>query len=390
MSRKITEFVANEMQKQRVRNRQRLFERQYGKTDASAVTAEDVQRAADPKIRYYDPLQKPFTVYGLILPGDTEEQFCRIPTAVAETVSEGVKALYRNTAGGRIRFRTDSRRLSLKVFYPQSVSMGHFAQSGVSGFSVYVDQNGEQVFAGLLTPDRQTEFEGSVDLQSTEMKEITIYMPLYNGVVKVFVGLDAAAQVCEDSGYAYEKPVVFYGSSITQGGCASRPGADYTAILSRRLRFDYVNLGFSGNAKGERAMAEHIRTLPMQAFVMDYDHNAPTPEFLAQTHEPFFRVIRDACPELPVVFISRPDSDRNDDNRKRFAVIQTTYENALRRGDKRVYLIDGATFFDEALEWNDPTVDHVHPTDLGFYLMAQKIGPVLKTILQDTKESRDV
>ena len=337
----------------------------------------------DNAIRYYDPTQKPFSVYGLIVPDETEKQFCRIPTAVAETVSETVRLLYRNTAGGRIRFRTDSERLFLKAAYPGVVSMGHFAQSGVCGFSVWVNKGGADVFAGLLTPDLRTEFEGSLDLQSDgRMQEITICTPLYNGVVELFVGLDASAAVLPDSGYAFEKPVVFYGSSITQGGCASRPGSEYTAILSRRLRFDYVNLGFSGGAKGERAMAEYIRTLPMRAFVMDYDHNAPTPEHLEKTHEPFFRVIRDACPALPVVFISRPNADRSEDNRKRFAVIRKTYENARQSGDENVYLIDGATFFDDALCLNDPTVDRVHPTDLGFCLMAQKIEPCLRTVLQ--------
>ena len=337
----------------------------------------------EPQITYYDPTQAPFSVYGLILPDETEPRFCRIPTAVAETVSDGVKWLYRNTAGGRIRFRTNAKKLTLKAFFPGTVSMGHFAQAGVTGFSVYVTKGAEQVFLGLLTPDRQTEYEGSLDLPCGEMQELTIYMPLYNDVEKLLIGLDAAAEVLPDTGYAYEKPVVFYGSSITQGGCASRPGSDYAAILSRRLRFDYINLGFSGSAKGERTMAEYIKTLPMQAFVMDYDHNAPTPEHLQETHEPFFRVIREACPDLPVLFLSRPCSARDDDNRERFAVIRQTYENALNRGDGNVYLIDGATFFDEAVAVNDPTVDRVHPTDLGFYLMAKTIEPVLKRMLEN-------
>lgn len=333
-------------------------------------------------VKYYDPTQKPFSVYGLIVPDDTETRYCRIPTAVAETVSETVKVLYRNTSGGRIRFRTNARHVHVKAVFPGVVSFGHFAQSGATGFSVYVERDGAEIFAGLLTVDRQTQLEGSVDLQTDEMKTVTVYMPLYNDVEQVLIGLDETAQVLPDSGYAYEKPVVFYGSSITQGGCASRPGSDYAAILSRRLRFDYINLGFSGGAKGERAIADYIASLPMQAFVLDYDHNAPTPEFLAQTHEPFFRVIREANPLLPVVLVSKPDHDRNADNRARFAVIRKTYENALRRGDKNVYLLDGSTFFADAAAFNDPTVDRVHPTDLGFYLMACAMEPTLKTILQ--------
>ena len=339
---------------------------------------------AEPQIQYYDPTQAPFSVYGLILPDETEPRFCRIPTAVAETVNDGVKWLYRNTSGGRIRFRTNATHLHLKASFPGAISMGHFAQAGVTGFSVYVTQDEKEVFAGLLTPDRQTEFEGSLDLPSSGMKAVTIWMPLYNDVEKVVVGLDAAAEVLPDTGYAYEKPVVFYGSSITQGGCASRPGSDYAAILSRRLRFDYINLGFSGSAKGERSMAEYIKTLPMQAFVMDYDHNAPTPEHLQKTHEPFFRIIREANPELPVLFLSRPCSETDDDNRERFDIIRQTYENALDRGDRNVYLIDGATFFAEASDLNDPTVDRVHPTDLGFYLMAKTIEPTLKTMLENS------
>lgn len=372
----------NAEQKLRVRNQRQVFLHRYGKKDALSLTVDDVQKTAEPTIRYYDPTQKPFSVYGVIVPNETEPRYCRMPTAVAETVSETVKSLYRNTSGGRIRFQTDSRRLFLKAFYPQIYTMGHFAQSGVSGFSVYVRKNGEDVFAGMLTPGTQTELEGSVELQSGEMKEVTICMPLYNDVDKVFVGLDASAEVLPDTGYAFEKPVVFYGSSITQGGCASRPGSEYAAILSRRLRFDYINLGFSGGAKGERAIAEYIAKLPMQAFVLDYDHNAPTPEHLRETHEPFFRIIRDACPTLPVVLVSRPDPVRNADNRARFSVIRTTYENAVRRGDANVYLLDGAAFFDDAIRINDPTVDRVHPTDLGFFLMARGMEPCLKKILQ--------
>lgn len=336
----------------------------------------------EPQITYYDPTQAPFSVYGVIPPNETETLYCRMPTAVAETVSETVKALYRNTSGGRIRFRTDARLLCVKAVFPGVVSFGHFAQSGATGFSVYVERDGAEIFAGLLTVDRQTQLEGSVDLQTDEMKTVTIYMPLYNDMEKVLIGLDEGAQVLPATGYACPKPVVFYGSSITQGGCASRPGSDYAAILSRRLGFDYINLGFSGGAKGERAMAEYVASLPMQAFVMDYDHNAPTPEYLGQTHEPFFRIVRDACPELPIVLVSKPDPDRNADNRARFAVIRKTYENALQRGDKNVYLLDGATFFDDAVAINDPTVDRVHPTDLGFFLMARAMEPTLKTILQ--------
>ena len=354
-------------------------------------TLRDVQRDAPAGVRFYDPAQKPFAVYGVLPPDADEDRYRRMPFAVAEKVNEVTTALYANTSGGRIRFCTDARHIHLKAFYPNLMSMGHFAQSGVSGFSVYTKEaDGIDLFRGVLHPNDRTKLvlDGSLDLRTSEMREVTICMPLYNDVDRVFVGLDEAARVLPDGGYAFDKPVVFYGSSITQGGCASRPGSEYAALLSRRLRFDYVNLGFSGGARGEKAIAEYIKTLPMLTFVMDYDHNAPSPEALVETHEAFFRTIRSACPTLPIVLVSRPGSVIDDDNRRRFSIIRQTYENAVAQGDRNVYLLDGAAFFADALGMNDPTVDLVHPTDLGFFLMAQAMEPCLKTILQTVREAQ--
>lgn len=114
--------------------------------------------------------------------------------------------------------------------------------------------------------------------------------------------------------YSIEKPIVFYGSSITQGGCASRPGNSYTHIICRWLDANMVNLGFSGNAKGEPEMAELISQIDMGALVMDYDHNAPDAEYLLNTHENFFKIIRSNHPYLPVIFVSKPDFDKNINN----------------------------------------------------------------------------
>ena len=171
---------------------------------------------------------------------------------------------------------------------------------------------------------------------------------------------------------------MYYGSSVTQGGCASRPGMSYQGIISRRFDYDFINLGFSGNAKGEDAIAEYIKNLDMSVFVYDYDYNAPTVEHLNSTHEKMFKTIRKVNPNLPVIMMSRPKFNLTEIEEQRLNIIKTTYENAILKGDKNVYLLDGKKLTE--LCKNDGTVDNCHPTDLGFFSMAKAVGDIIEKI----------
>ena len=171
---------------------------------------------------------------------------------------------------------------------------------------------------------------------------------------------------------------MYYGSSITQGGCASRPGMSYQAIVSRRFDYDYINLGFSGNAKAEDTIIDYIKNLDMSIFIYDYDHNAPTVEHLANTHEKMFKAIREAHPNLPIIMMSRPKFKLTDLEEQRLEIIKTTYNNAIASGDKNVYLITGKEL--TALCGNEGTVDNCHPTDFGFASMAKAVGDVIEKI----------
>ena len=185
--------------------------------------------------------------------------------------------------------------------------------------------------------------------------------------------------------YRYEKPVLYYGSSITEGGIANSPANGYNAILSRRLDADYINLGFSGNAKGELAMADYINTLDFSVFVYDYDHNAPTVEHLAATHEPFFRRIREAHPTVPVIMLTRPHATYGEDEIARRAVVKATYDHAKAEGDENVYFIDGETYFLDYPERELCFIDTIHPNDIGFLRMADTIEPLLKKLLSESE-----
>lgn len=329
---------------------------------------------------FFDVLNKPFKIYGLM--HDKDGCFMRMDEKTAKSVSEGVYALFRNTAGGRVRFRTNSNKIAISAQYNSIGRMSHFALCGSAGFDMYVDSKYTATFRPPY--DIEGKFESVQETDSTVMKEIEINFPLYSGVDKLLIGVEKGSILEEGKEYKIKKPVVYYGSSITQGGCASRPGNAYQAIISRFLDCDFVNLGFSGNAKGEDEIAKYISRLDMSAFVYDYDHNASEVAHLAKTHEPMFIKIREKNPTLPIIMLSRTDTARYDAikeyTRERRHIIMDTYINALNRGDKNVYFIDGEKIFD-IFGGDSCTVDGIHPNDLGFMCMAKVIGNELKKVL---------
>lgn len=310
-------------------------------------------------------------------------RFRRIPEEVARATSEGVTHLHVHTAGGRIRFSTDSLYIVLKANLGKASLMTHMAATGIYGFDMYELIDGKEVWVKTFRPKPDTVdwFEDVMDYSEKKMRSFVINFPLYNGVCELYLGLEESAKIESAPDYAIKKPIVYYGSSITQGGCASRPGTSYQAIISRMLGCDYVNLGFSGNAKGETVMAEYIAGLEMSVFVYDYDHNAPSPEHLQATHEPMFKIIREKNPSLPILMLSSIKQDKTGPFAQRREIIRKTYLNAKAAGDENVYFIDGSTLIPEEIN-NDGKVDGSHPTDLGFYFMAQGIGAALKDILK--------
>jgi len=328
-------------------------------------------------IKFYDVRNAPFEIHGVYY---DEGKFRRMPENIASTVSDAVHKLHANTAGGRIRFRTDSPYVAIYAKMPTICRMPHFALTGSAGFDLYAGSEEYRYIKTFVPPyDFQDGYESLITFPTAESREIMINMPLYSDVSELYIGLQENAQVTPPKPYKIQKPVVFYGSSITQGGCASRPGTSYESILSRMLDADYINLGFSGNAKAEEAIANYIKTLDMSVFVYDYDHNAPTNDFLAQTHERMFRIIREANPELPIVLASRPKFTLSKSDIGRVEIIKTTYNHAKEQGDEHVYFVHGTDLM--RLAGNEGTVDATHPNDLGFMSMAQGFEPVLREIL---------
>ncbi|MFO7611910.1 MAG: SGNH/GDSL hydrolase family protein [Clostridia bacterium] len=307
----------------------------------------------------------------------SKDEFIRMPLSVVSKV-ERLEELNTNTSGIRVRFETDSRTMTLKAGLGKVSEYMHMPVSAASGFDIYVNN----IFRTNAKPQfNGTSINEAIDIHGNgKTNVIDIYFPLYNSVLSFFIDLEKGALKKRHSDS--KKPLLFYGSSITQGACASRPGNSYANMLSQMLEHPVHNLGFSGNARGDIQIAEYISTLDISAFVYDYDHNAGDTEWLAATHGPFFRIIRAAQPNLPVVMMSRPGYERwIDTARRNTAVVMTTYLEALKAGDENVYFIDGRTLFGSSGR-DRCSVDGTHPNDIGFLRMAETLYPYLKDILE--------
>ena len=310
----------------------------------------------------------------------------RLPDEVLDQVP-GLKFLGKRPQGARLGFRTDAAEFVLKIeFETLNPDIGMAIYSCQSAL-VYAGDRHAPRYLGMCRPaNYQTKsFEAKFRKGGDALEDILIWLPRNEIIANVTVEIPDGSTLCPPTPYRYAKPVVYYGSSITEGGCAYNVNNGYNAIISQHLDTDYINLGFSGSAKGELPIADFINTLDMSIFVFDYDHNAPTAEHLQSTHEPFFKRIREAHPTLPIVMMTRPAITYGEDEKKRREIVLTTYRNALEAGDKNVYFIDGEQFFGNR-DRHLCTADGIHPNDLGFYRMAECVEPVIRKILEENHD----
>lgn len=328
-------------------------------------------------LEFYDIDESPFKIHGVFREG---ECYRRMPESAAKNVSSGILALHSHTAGGRVRFVTDSPYIAIYVKLNNINKMSHFAFTGSIGSDLY---SGKRYFGTFVPPTNVTnEYQNIVDIYDVAQREYTINMPLYSGVNKMYIGIKQGCVLKTAPDYKITKPVVYYGSSVTQGGCASRPGNAYQSIISRELDCDFINLGFSGSARAEDAIANYIAGLDMSAFVYDYDYNSNLTHYI-KTHERMFKIIRQSNPNTPIIMMTRPKyylSQNYQDETKRLDVLLNTYNNAIASGDKNVYYINGQDLLIDLLR-ESALVDNCHPTDCGFASMAYVIGNKLKEIL---------
>lgn len=345
------------------------------------------------RLKWYPVTVNTSGVYGLMQHSDG--RFCRMPRETAEAVgeealTESVSALYTNTSGGRLRLVTDSKVIAVRVELGNTYGSSRGTFLGTAGMDLYEKSGEEWIYIGCLPPEPMHEgarksdgaaswYESALRFGTGKRRELMIHFPLYADVYSVELGLDPEAVWEKDGGYSGKK-VVFYGSSITQGGCAPMPGVSYPAILSRKLNCDFVNLGFSDGARVEQPMLEYLCSLPMDVLVFDYDHNAPRTEYLENTHLKAYQYIRRRRPDLPVILASAPFAHLDEVWEKRREIILNTYRYALENGDTKIAFVDGAAMFPDAVR-NECSVDGIHPNGLGMSCMASAFEPILRRFL---------
>lgn len=314
------------------------------------------------------------------LEGLCPDTWQRLPDSVLEEIDRPeLTALARYTSGGVLRFQTDTRILGLCMELSEpDFMMSHMPLTGSAGMDVFV--NGCYAATFRAEPGEEA-VKGEIPL-SGEKSEIDVYLPLYNGVRDFYLGIKENACIWKPLKHKIEAPVIFYGSSITQGGCASRTSNAYPALVTRWMDAELYCLGFSGNARGDLPIARYIAGLSAECLVYDYDYNAPDAEFLRATHEPFLEYILSRNPKLPVLVLSRPNPEFRPDetqSRERRQIVQETVLKCEEKG-YQVSFLDGAELFGEESR-ECCTVDGIHPNDLGFYRMAGKIMEKIHTFI---------
>jgi hypothetical protein len=322
-------------------------------------------------------------VYGLPWFNEDSPTLRRLPLRLKDKFRPPVWGLAQQPSGGRIRFRTDSTTVGIVAENPKFSNMHHMPSVGENGFDIYVGRD----YMGSAWPDAAGKItkEWRVGAER-KMRDITLYLPLYKAVTIQSVSLEEGAALERATPYAIQKPIVYYGSSITQGGCASNPGGSCQAILERRLNADFVNLGFSGNGMGEPALAEAICELDPSCIVLDFWGN-PTAEQYACALPMFVEILRKKWPRLPILvtspFYFPSEACGEDATRSPSAKRRTSREFVRQRrkaGDRRLIFVDGLKMLNR--DQTAGLVDGVHPNSLGFYFNAQGLEPYLRKALK--------
>ncbi len=317
---------------------------------------------------------------------ETEKYFDRLPARAKGVVREAVWNLSRHSAGMLTRFRTDAAEIWIDYTVTSpSLAMPHMPATGVSGVDLYAENDeGEWRWLSVSRPTQQTTNAKLISGIAPGERGYMVYLPLYNGTESLKVGVPDGSSFSAIEPRPI-KPIVFYGTSITHGACASRPGMPHPAILGRRLDRPVINLGFSGNGKMEPEVGIFLAELNPAVYVIDCLPNMVGSQ-VAERTEPLVNQLRAARPDTPILLVEDRTyanapflPERQQRQQESCAALRAAYQSLIRRGVKQLGYVDGDSLLGPD---RDDTTDGSHPSDLGFYRQADAIEPGLRKLLE--------
>jgi lysophospholipase L1-like esterase len=319
---------------------------------------------------------------------DTDGFYYRLPARAKSKVPSEVWRLASNSAGMVVRFVTDSAEIRLKwKLTSANLGMPHMPPSGVSGLDLYVRQDGRWRWLAIGWPLSLENQSAPIICPSPMKREFALYLPLYNGVSSVEIGIpDGATIEAAPARTMGTKPVVFYGTSITQGGCVSRPGMAYPSIIGRKLDAPIINLGFSGSGKCEHEVADLLAELDPRLFVIDCIPNMAYAD-VDERIRYLLAELRRKHPNTPVVLVegvigqnaftrSLKPEKANGSN----VILKKIYNDLSADWAGKLYYVKATTLLGR--NDNEATVDGVHPTDLGSSRLADALTRTIERALQ--------
>lgn len=314
-----------------------------------------------------------FLIEGTAIPeSEKESPYDRLPASYKEKVREPVWDLSKCAAGITARFKSNSTSILLKWEVLNNFSMNHMPATGIRGVDLYCRVGDSWQYVNTAKPGKKQSEARLVSNMTAEMREYKLFLPLYDGIVSIEVGVEENS-VIEKPSPSKDRPIVFYGTSITQGGCASRPGMAHTSIISRKLNQECINLGFSGNGRMEKPIAELMAYMDASMYVVDCVPNM-TQEHLKTNMLPLVEIIRSKRKLTPIVFVEGTimeksfldDSLRKELNDKN-ALLRQLFQKLVENGYRDIYYIESEGALGDD---HEATVDGVHFTDLGFLRFA--------------------
>ena len=361
--------------------------------DIKKVDSNFINQENKEDLYYIDPkVNDSVKIYGLYW-FEKDKRYHRLSKELDEILPKlegSVDVLAGNSTGGMVAFYSNTNILKIKVKLSFKFHMGHMPYTGQAGFDLYLGNTYQDMkFYRTSNFDfNKSEYEFTYFNHQDLFKDNKLFVlnfPLYATVEEVLIGINPISDILPCSNlFKDDSKIVFYGTSITQGGCASRPGMSYTQILSRMLGIECLNYGFSGNGKGHIEIAEALSTIKnAKLFVLDYEANV-TFERLKATLDNFVKCIRTKYPIVPIIIISKIPMylEFHDDNyvinEKKIRSYQRNYVRKSK--DENLFYIDGAKVLGKT-NISEKTVDGCHPTDYGFISMAEYLYPIINNIL---------